>query len=212
MMSEHIGELMAALAKAQGEMRGAYKDSSNPYFKSRYANLAAVIEAGRDSLSKHGLAITQLLTTVDGKLVLESILGHSSGQWIKSVVPILMAKNTPQDMGSAMTYAKRYAWAALAGIGSTDEDDDGEKAQESFREAEKASKEELETPNLFWNEFSSGKEEDAMIGHFLKSRTSKGKFREVDVMKSAIENPDKFLGSYHKWLAEKEEKAKMVTA
>ncbi len=204
MMSEQIGELMAALSKAQGEMKGAYKDSANPYFKSKYANLAAIIEAGRDTLSKNGLAITQLLNNVEGKLVLESILGHSSGQWIKSTIPILMAKNTPQEMGSAITYAKRYAWAALAGISSTDEDDDGEKAEQGFRDQQKALKEESDIDLDFWNQFASSKEEDQQLLEFIKTRISKGKFTALEVKKSALEKPEKFLSSFQKWLDEKE--------
>ncbi len=201
MMSEQIGELMGALAKAQSEMKAAYKDSSNPYFKSKYANFASVVEAGKMALSKNGLSITQIPTQIDGRLCLVSILGHSSGQWIKSEFPLLMAKQDPQAMASATTYAKRLAWAALAGISTTDEDDDGEKAMEGFREAEKMSKDEAATAKMFWDNFSKGAFSDE-LNYFLEAKCEKGKYTKQAVMMSALNSPEKFLKGYQKWFEE----------
>jgi hypothetical protein len=105
------------------------KDANNPFFKSKYADLAALIEAVQDPLSKNGLAILQLLSTdLEGKFIhVETVLTHKSGQWIsdKFSLPVLDWK--PQGLGSATTYARRYALQAFLNLGAAD--DDGEAAQ-----------------------------------------------------------------------------------
>lgn len=131
--SEQINELMGALAKAQGEMSGAIKDSANPYFKSKYADLNSVWNACREPLSKHGLAIVQTVQQREAGDVLYTILGHSSGQWISSTMAIRVkadskGANEIQQLGSILTYLKRYALAAMVGV-SSEEDDDGNGAQ-----------------------------------------------------------------------------------
>lgn len=131
-MSENINELLCALSKAQGKIQPACKDKSNPFFKSKYADLSSVWDACRDYLSDNGLSVIQLPQTKEEGLYLTSILGHSSGQWIKSDVFIPLAKNDPQSIGSALTYFRRYSLSAIVGIAP--EDDDGEKAQSGFRQ------------------------------------------------------------------------------
>lgn len=136
--SIEIGEIVKALSLAQGQMKGAKKDTENPFFKSHYADLASDWDACRDPLSKNGLAVFQVLSQVNGRSVLITTLGHSSGQWIRSYYPIIPVKNDPQGVKSAITYARRTALEAIVGI-STVEDDDGEAAQgrgepESWRE------------------------------------------------------------------------------
>lgn len=126
--SENINELVSALAKAQGEIMPAIKDSLNPHFKSKYADLNSVWSACREPLSKNGLAIVQTMGKDEsGQISLLTTLAHSSGQWIKSRMPIITNKMDPQGIGSALTYYRRYSLSAIVGI-STDEDDDGEKA------------------------------------------------------------------------------------
>ena len=128
--SEAIGELAAALAAAQGEMTAASKDATNPHFKSRYATLASVWDAIRGPLSQHGLSVSQVLESAENGVgvAVRTMLLHSSGQWIASryVMPIT-DKLTPQAMGSAITYARRYALSAIVGI-APDDDDDGNAA------------------------------------------------------------------------------------
>ena len=109
MHSDQINELMDALSKAQLTMRGALTDSLNPYFKSKYADLSNVWEACREPLTRNGLSIAQVMQPIDGKLCLVSILGHKSGQWIKSLLPIKTSKDDIQALGSAITYSRRYA-------------------------------------------------------------------------------------------------------
>lgn len=124
--SNTIGELAGALAKAQGAYGRATKQSDNPYFKSKYADLATVLEAIRQPLSDNGLAFVQLVYPNPASAVVESALMHSSGEWISATIELTPARVDPQGMGSAITYARRYGASALLGIAQ--EDDDGEKA------------------------------------------------------------------------------------
>lgn len=126
MKSEQINELSAALAKAQGEMEGAKKDSTNPHFKSKYADIASVWEACRAALSKHGLSVIQTLDDDDKGPYLLTTLCHASGQWLSSKCGLILVKNDMQGLGSAITYARRYSLAAICGVAQ--EDDDGEAA------------------------------------------------------------------------------------
>lgn len=129
-MSEPIGKLAAALAKAQSEIKGAKKDADNPFFKSSYADLASVWEACRDALSKNELSIAQTTELNDGSIVLKTILMHSSGESISGVLPIILGeKATSQQLGSAITYNRRYALAAIVGVAP--EDDDGNYASQT---------------------------------------------------------------------------------
>lgn len=130
--SEQINEIMAAMAKAQGEFAHAIKDSENPYFKSKYANLAAVWQACRGPLSKNGLAVVQTLDFSGEGQVLVTTLGHSSGQWIKSFLALPISTK-PQEVGSCLTYYRRYMLAAMVGV--YQDDDDGEGATRPLRMA-----------------------------------------------------------------------------
>lgn len=146
MQSQDISQLLEALSKAQAIMEGAMKDSSNPFFKAKYADLSSVWEACRDPLTKNGLSVTQVMQHIDSQSFLVSILGHSSGQWIKSMIPVNPAKPDIQALGSAITYCRRYALAALVGV--CPEDDDGEKAMDRQKkyDAEEVAKNYKDTP------------------------------------------------------------------
>lgn len=125
--SEQINELAAALSKAQGSMESAKKDSANPFFKSKYADLAAVVEAIRKPFADNGLAYTQLPARCAGEEVqVVTVLLHSSGQWIASETNVPVTKRDAQGYGSALTYARRYGLQAIAGLAA--EDDDGNAA------------------------------------------------------------------------------------
>lgn len=145
--SEQINELATALCKCQSEMQFAVKDSKNPHFNSRYADLSAVWDAVREPLTKNNLCVTQTVQFIDGKTVLVSMLMHNSGQWIKSYLPIKTDKDTCQGWGSGITYARRYSLAAL--VGCVQDDDDGNAAEPDANSKKKpkeskASKEEKE--------------------------------------------------------------------
>ena len=126
MQSEQINELATALSKAQSEIQGAKKDCANPFFKSKYADLSSVWDACREPLTKNGLSVIQTTGERDGKQYLYTLLAHSSGQWIKSEMVILLGKPDIQSLGSAITYSRRYSLAMIAGV--CPEDDDGNAA------------------------------------------------------------------------------------
>ncbi len=126
--SEQINELFTALAKAQGKIAPALKDKTNPFFKSSYADLSSIWGACRQQLSENGLSVIQTIgSNQAGGMMLVTTLGHSSGQWMRSEMPIILQKQDPQALGSAITYYRRYSLAAIVGIVS-DEDDDGNSA------------------------------------------------------------------------------------
>jgi hypothetical protein len=126
MKSEAIDLLATALVAAQGELKNAKINRQNPHFKNRYADLASVRDAISPALTKHGIAVTQTMKVSDGSFMLETTLLHKSGQWIASDYPLpLNAK--PQELGSALTYARRYSLSSLVNI-AADDDDDAEAA------------------------------------------------------------------------------------
>lgn len=131
--SEQLNELAPALAKAQAVMTGALKDSANPFFKSKYADLESVWAACRKALTDNGLSVVQggairLLRGTDAEQpVLVTRLLHSSGQWIEGETHIKAKDDGPQAQGSGITYARRYGLAAMVGVYQTD--DDAEAAQ-----------------------------------------------------------------------------------
>jgi hypothetical protein len=120
--SEQINELATALSKAQGELENASKSSNNPHFKSRYADLAEILNTIRPVFSAHGLAVTQCPSFEGGVASVETVLMHSSGQWISSIISAPCSKQDAQGVGSAITYCRRYALAAVAGIAQEDDD------------------------------------------------------------------------------------------
>lgn len=132
--SEELGELFTALAKAQMEMEIAKNDSVNPFFKSTYADLASVVKASRPFLAKNGLSVIQrILPNGNGMVYLFTRLCHASGQWMESRMEIKPPKPDIQTVGSHITYLKRYNYAAMVGVVSSDEDDDGETAMREPR-------------------------------------------------------------------------------
>ena len=127
MQSETIGALAAALSKAQADITGALKDSSNPFFKSKYADLASCWDACRHQLAANGLSVVQTTRMTEQGLLLVTTLAHSSGEWIAGEMPVLTKDASPQGQGSGLTYARRYALAAIVGLAQID--DDAEAAQ-----------------------------------------------------------------------------------
>lgn len=125
--STEIGKLAEALAKAQGEIKGAAKDSTNPHYRSKYADLASVWDACRQALTKNGLSVVQLPDVSADGVFLHTTLAHSSGQWMRGTMPVKPVQDTPQGLGSALTYARRYSLAAMVGV-APDDDDDGNAA------------------------------------------------------------------------------------
>ena len=127
--SENLADLAAALCAVQGELKPAIKQADNPFFKSKYVDLPGVWEAIRPLLSKNGLSVVQTFTaSADGPTIVTTLM-HKSGQWVSSELFLKPAKSDPQGIGSAITYGRRYALAAMVGV-VADEDDDGNAASQ----------------------------------------------------------------------------------
>lgn len=143
--SETITNLAAALAKAQAQVKGAVKDSANPFFKSKYADLASVWEACRDACNANDLAIVQFPIAGAEGFGVETVILHASGEWMSSEFVLPASKMDAQGAGSCITYARRYAVAAVLRV--CPEDDDGNAAaagikklqEEALKMLEKAS-------------------------------------------------------------------------
>lgn len=131
-MSETITELAGALAKAQGQIEDASKGSENPYFKSRYADLAAVRAVIREPLAVNDLAIIQAPRTVTGGAEVETMLVHKSGEFISETLFMPAGKADPHGYASAITYARRIGIMSLLALASYD--DDGNTAVDSVKE------------------------------------------------------------------------------
>lgn len=138
--SESINELATALAKAQAQMTFAKKDAANPFFKSKYADLAAVVEAIKKPLADNGLSYVQTTDITDDDVIIETVLMHASGQWLSGRMRMPVAKvNDPQALGSSMTYCRRYGLQAITGLPADDDDADAARlAKDAADKAKKA--------------------------------------------------------------------------
>lgn len=175
--SETLTEFSKAFAKTQQEMKQPLKDANNPFFKSKYVPLENVVEAITESASKNGLSFTQFPSSDEvGNVTVGTLVMHSSGEWIE-YDPIKMkpVKNDPQSIGSAITYAKRYALSAIFGI-TSDPDDDGNEATQAKKQAPAKKKDEpvisVEKANYYLKEIASisaekGKEDGSIVKWFL---------------------------------------------
>ena len=140
--SESIAALAAALIKAKSEIPGVVKNAENPHLKNTYADINAIMDTVDPVLLGHGLMVLQFPSSVDGAPALTTRLMHESGEWVEDTG--LMAATgrngsaTSQDMGSAITYARRYGYTAMLGLKAVD--DDGNAASVSQREAQAAAK------------------------------------------------------------------------
>lgn len=122
--SESIKDLAAALCKFQGEVEKIKKEAKNPFFNSKYATLANILDVIRQPLANNGLSFVQM---PQGENSLVTIIMHVSGEWISGEYCMRPEKNTPQGMGSCITYQRRYALASVLGL-NIDDDDDGNAA------------------------------------------------------------------------------------
>lgn len=136
MMSSEVGEIAAAISKAQAEILDAVRDAQNPHLRNRYATLESVLASVRPVMSANGIAVLQQLDSAADRVSVITRLVHSSGQWVGSEISasIRAGKGTTeiQAMGSVITYLRRYSLMALCGIAP--EDDDGNSATATVRE------------------------------------------------------------------------------
>ena len=122
-----LNELAAALVAAQAEFSAVPKTADNPFFKSKYADLATVVSHTQPILAKHGLAVSQFPTQINGEPALITYLLHASGQVLADTMKLCAAKSDPQGQGAAITYARRFAYMSVLGL-VADVDDDGNHA------------------------------------------------------------------------------------
>ncbi|CAB4135839.1 Essential recombination function protein [uncultured Caudovirales phage] len=132
MENELKSNFAKSFIKAQAEMVNASKDSTNPHFKSKYADLTSVRDACVPFLNKHGIAVLQPIIQLEGKQYIKTMLLHETGEFMECLTEIMHAQNTAQAHGSGITYARRYGLQSLVCIGA--EDDDGQKASEKASE------------------------------------------------------------------------------
>ena len=211
--SENIADLAIALSKAQAENGTVHKDAKNPFFKSNYASLAQVWETVRPALTANGLSVVQLPSHDESGYYVESMLIHSSGQWIKSRLYMKPVKEDPQGIGSLISYARRYALQSLVMVCSDDLDDDGEMAmgRSSVAPARTITPKVItkEDPNWFAKvESVIGTKAESATGYLLSKGEIKvgqlwndlpaGKYRD-----NLLVSPEKFLAAVAKWEASK---------
>lgn len=189
--SDTIAALAKALSLAQSEIKGAIKDSENPFFKSKYADLESVWESVRVPLTKNGLSITQIPTEDETGSLLETVILHSSGEWISGIMRVKPDKDTPQGKGSAISYARRYSLSAMLSVPQLD--DDAEAAMDRNKPAE--AKQTVETlPGDFVINFTKGHKGKKIkelpfdeLDGLLKWCADKGKFNDFrDAAKSYL--------------------------
>ena len=136
--SESISKISPALVAAQSEMGNALKDSTNPYFKSKYADRNSVREACIPVLNKHKISVLQPTVFIDGRPFVKTLLLHESGEYLASITEIVFSKvNDAQAHGSGVTYARRYGLQSFVNIGSDDDDGNAASKQEPKKETPK---------------------------------------------------------------------------
>jgi hypothetical protein len=134
----HSGSLAGiapALAKAQSEIDTASKGKVNPAFKSKYADLASVWDACRSALTKNGISVVQSPGDGEGgRVTMTTLLLHSSGEWIRGIVSAPVGKQDAQGVGSAVTYLRRYALAAMVSVAPDDDDGNAASGRDDRRD------------------------------------------------------------------------------
>jgi len=142
MKSDTIGTLAKALSQAQADMKAAVLNAENPFLKNKYADLGAVIEAARPALAKHGLSFTQLVSSNQEYISLETYLLHESGEWLNSVFSLpfgdVKGRSLAQEAGSIITYMRRYSLAAILGVYAGDDDDGTDKGKVAEKKTQPA--------------------------------------------------------------------------
>ena len=124
--SDSIKEIAKAMCAAQADMTGAKKTTVNGFFKSKYSDLVSVVEAVKVPFADNGLSYVQFPIEENGRIGIETILMHVSGEFLSNSFTVTLSKQDAQGAGSALTYCRRYSLQAIAGIPS--EDDDGNNA------------------------------------------------------------------------------------
>jgi len=173
MTEKTINNFAKAFITAQSQMGSAKKDSTNPFFKNKYADLNSVREACLPALNANGIAVLQPIVQIEGKNFIKTLLLHESGESMECLTEIIYSKqNDAQAQGSGITYARRYGLQSLVNIGA--EDDDGNKASASTK------------PDK--NAFGLSNEGDLANGEDMKETQKKMNQNDFTGLKAIIEN------------------------
>jgi hypothetical protein len=185
--SENIDLIVPALIKARATFKAAVRDAKNEFFKRNgvgygYATLESVVEAVTESLLNNGIYCAQPTDIVDGRTVLYTRFLHVSGQWIGGCYPIHPIKDDPQGEGSALTYARRYALMALAGIAP--EDDDGNAATKAAKKQNGSDADAGQPRSGVWNETTNPHRENLealaiTVSEYMDMQDVKGAWESV---------------------------------
>lgn len=224
-MSAEVDKLFDALAEAQLQLKVAPKDSKNPHFNSKYADLQAVWETIKLPLTRNKLAVSQVLNESGEHATLTTILAHSSGQWIKSITPIKLKVSrinkatgevyeitlTPQEFCSAVTYFRRMALSAITGCYAGEADDDGNEA-EKINEPVKVTvhkpapkKSDAEIAKEFSICFADMPKSEKLV-EYIDFCCEKGNISPRDFMEKNMKDRDKFEEYYRRWLSKEDVK------
>jgi hypothetical protein len=199
-------QLFTALAKAQGEFGIAIKNRYNPHFKSYYTDLDELIRVTRPALQKYGLCIKQGYIVIDDKLVFRTMLGHTSGQFTESYIPITPDKPTIQSLGSCLTYLSRYSYKDILCIAIADDivDNDGNDTDNEPAPEKPKVEPKIEKPVSFTNYERISKEQydllqDVLDGYPVIAKDLLGSYE----IKSLSELPKISFGKVLKKIEEK---------
>ena len=145
-------QIAKALLEAQKEMGNPTKQSKNPFFKSRYADLNSVREAVIPALNAHGISVIQPMVNIDGKNFVKTVLLHESGEVLESFTEIIYAKgNDAQAQGSGITYARRYGLQSMVCVGADDDDGNAASTPQPTSTPQSTTKKQKATQNIFSN-------------------------------------------------------------
>ena len=189
-MSENINELAKALAVAQGAMESAKRDKKNDHFNYKYADLAACLEVCREPISKNGLAVIQIPSYYDPatkKIKVATMLCHSSGQYVKGELEIIVKNPDAQGIGSAITYARRYSLCAMVGIAQDDDDANtscGIEPKQQQQPKQQPAKAETEKQPEVITSTHNGGNVVYVNGNGCKLRNAEGQYFEVERLKT----------------------------
>lgn len=180
--SETVGSIFKALAEAQAQIQNPIKNAKNPHFKSAYTTLDETLNVAREALSAVGICIFQRTYLTDSLLMLETVLGHSSGEQLSSHYPVIAVPYKPQDGLSALTYARRGALCAAVGIAG--EDDDGNHANKVTTIATAKSEVDAKASSALLEEMTKGiqecQTEDDLTVWTLSNKGNKSKLTLSD--------------------------------
>lgn len=182
--------IAAALASAQKVMGKALKDTQNPHFKSKYADLASVMDACMGALNDNGIAVIQPLVETEFGRSVETRFIHVTGDELFTSIPLIVGKNDMQGLGSAITYARRYGLMSLAGIAPEDDDGNAAAASTTMSPREKSWAQTIidELPPAATEAEKARAVAEAIIAQWERKKTEGELSNEYDRRRALIDN------------------------